>query len=85
MIPNPSPETIDSVIGIVALFTGPRRIDLRASLRDDLGLDDIDRMAIGVELSEAFGSDVRDKEIEDWDTIEDIARTVEAMNRSKAA
>ena len=85
MIAPPTPETIDRVIGIIRLFTGPREIDARAALATDLALDDWDRAGIAIELSEQFHFDVTDKDIEDWDTVEDVARTVEHAIRSKAA
>ena len=78
-------EVLDRVIGIVGLFTNPRHIDPRASLKADLALDGLDRMGIACEIAETLHVDVSDEDLEDWDTVEDIARTVEAALRSKVA
>ena len=85
MTPPPTPETIDQVISVVALFTGPRRIDPRASLQGDLALDMLDRTGIALELETTFSITVDERETSDWETVEDIARTVEFLSRSKAA
>lgn len=79
MTPPPSLETVDRVIGILGLYVGPRHIDPRASLRGDLGLDWIDRQGIACELAELFGFDVPDGVLADWETVEDIAVTVDEM------
>lgn len=77
MTPPPTPETLDRVIGIVALYVGPQRIDARSSLAGDLGLDWVDRQGIESEIAAVFEIDVPDREIEDWETVEDIAVTVQ--------
>ena len=85
MTPPPSPETIDRITGIVALYTSLRRIDPNASLRGDLCLDDIDRAGIASDISEDFGLDVSDHDLIEWETVEDIARTVEQLQRLQPA
>lgn len=85
MTPTPSPETLDRVIGIVELYTLARRITANSALRQDLGIDDMDRMGIACELSSTFSVDASDHEVVEWDTAEDIARTVEWHQRSRAA
>jgi acyl carrier protein len=85
MTPPPTPETIDQVISVITLFTGPRRIDPRASLQGDLALDWMDRIELALEIEATFNITVGDLETKDWETVEDVARTVEFLSRSKAA
>ncbi|MCT2398492.1 acyl carrier protein [Novosphingobium mangrovi (ex Huang et al. 2023)] len=79
MTPPPSPETIDRVTGVIELFTTARRIDPRALLGDDLGFGWLDRMNLGCELDTTFTIAIPDREVSDWDTVEDVARTVDRL------
>jgi acyl carrier protein len=77
MTPPPTPETLDRVIGLVALYGAPHVIGAHTRLAADLALDWLDRVGIGCDLAAVFEIDVPDAEIADWDTVEDIARTVQ--------
>ncbi|MFC0684660.1 acyl carrier protein [Novosphingobium clariflavum] len=81
MTPPPSPETVDRVTGVLALFVDADQIDPRAFLVGDLALSWRDRLCLCSELEETFQIDIPDQVLTDWETVEDIASTVSEIER----
>lgn len=51
-----------------------------AHLLDDLGGDSLDVLELGVAFEDAFDITVTDEEVDRWNTVGDLIRTVEGKN-----
>lgn len=71
----------DQVRGIIAstLVIEPHKVTDEAELRDDLGCDSLDPIELSVELEDAFDIALSDDEVERWNTVGDVVRSVEAQ------
>lgn len=56
----------------------PEHVTDGADLTDDLGGDDLSRLELVMALEEAFGIDLTDDEIEEFRTVADVVRLIEA-------
>lgn len=64
---------------IVAQYVRPelcRSVERDCDLEGDLKLDGLDRQSIALQLDEHFGIEIRDEQLEGWQTVGDIVATV---------
>lgn len=47
-------------------------VQLTTHLRDDLGMDDIDRVELAMDLEDEFGIDISDEQAERFNTVSDV-------------
>lgn len=76
----------ENVINVVSWATkiDPRRICMTTSLRDDLHLDEIDKMSIILELEKWFGIELTTREADQIETVKDMCDCV-MKNRKRYA
>lgn len=76
------PDIISTVVAKVTATVHPTRrwkVGAPATLKDDLGLDQVDRLTIACAIDEALGIEIPDREIERWETVADVAETAERI------
>ncbi|MBI3465069.1 MAG: acyl carrier protein [Planctomycetes bacterium] len=61
----------------------PDRINLYASLRNDLGADSLDQVELVMELEEEFDITIPDQVVERMETIEDIILYIKSRRRNR--
>ena len=49
-------------------------------LTEDLGLDSLDLVEIGMEIEREFGIIIPDSEVEQWETVGDVIKSTERTN-----
>ena len=49
-------------------------------LNEDLGLDSLDLVEIGMEIEREFGIIIPDSEVEQWETVGDVIKSSERTN-----
>lgn len=78
---NPNPALIDRVIAaLVAAGIRPRAaFEPHATLDGDLGLDTLDRECAAIACEDVFGIEIGEAAPDEWQTVADIARTIEAV------
>ena len=88
--PAASPDTVDHVLSALALVTWPpahavpaRQSAAAASRLDELGLDSLDRQSLACELEEAFGITIPDDHPAEWETIADVASSIEQLRSNR--
>lgn len=75
----------DALAIAVSAITATVHPDLRwkigpqASLKHDLGLDQIDRLTIACAIDEALGIEIPDADVHRWETVSDVAETAQRM------
>lgn len=80
------PETVDAVIEAIGMLLGPlgRRADARSHLKADLAFDFLHRQSLACELDEAFLIEIPDDDVAEWDTVTDVALTVDRLATERA-
>lgn len=76
------PDIISTVVAKVTATVHPTRrwkVGAPATLKDDLGLDQVDRLTIACAIDEALGIEIPDHEIERWETVADVTETAERI------
>lgn len=62
---------------IVSSLPGPSPVLIEPDTElKALGVDSISRMHLAIEIAEATGRDVSDKEVLDWETVADVAKAL---------
>lgn len=76
-----TPETVESVIEAVSLITRFSTPAARADSRlcADLALDSLDRQSLAAELDESFAIEIPDDAVAEWETVTDVATTVDRL------
>mgnify|MGYP003388684609 CR=1 FL=1 len=80
-----APETVEAVIEAIALVTRCPRGCAESSLAADLAFDALDRMALACELDEAFEIDLPDADVAEWESVADVALSIDRLTREKSA
>ena len=72
-------STSEKVKGIIAIETGVKleAVQDDATLIDDLGMDSLDAVELGMALEEEFGLEIPDEEMEKAKTVEDVVKYIE--------
>ena len=76
-----------TALDIVSAYTW-RTVGRDATPEDtfrDLHFDAVDRTCIAMDIEEMFGRELPDAEVEAWTSVADVAATIEALAREKAA
>lgn len=81
-----NPDTIEQVISVISAIGLRRRAVLEpdSTLEGDLGLDSIDREYIALGCEDAFSVEIADHIPPQWQTVADIARTVDQLRAGAA-
>jgi len=81
MITEPAPETVDAVIEACAMLLGPlgKRAGIGSFLESDLAFDPLHRQSLAQELDEAFLIAIPDAAVFEWQTVRDVAITVDQL------
>lgn len=86
-MPTPDPEAIETVLQVLATIAPDTASRARAdsTLTGDLAFDLTDRSWLAITLQDALQIRITDAEIMGWDTISDVAETVQHRQQESAA
>lgn len=83
MLDNTTKAKIDALVRDT-LYLAEGEIDPSATIRADLGADDIDKIEIVIGIEGMFDIDLSDDEIEGIQTVNDLYRTVEVARAASS-
>ena len=69
-------EKVKTIIADI-LSCDEEKITLKASLKEDLGMDSLDAMEVSLQLEDAFDLKVEEEALQNFVTVEDIVKYLE--------
>lgn len=68
-------KVVDALIEVLGLDEG--EITMDSTIVDDLGADSLDIVELAITLEESYGRSINDQQVETWEYVRDVVRTVE--------
>lgn len=84
MMHRPTPDQIEQAIELIGYVTRRPQVDADDTF-ESLGLDNIDRISIGIEIEMQFSVELSDHEVFSWQGVGDIAETLRRVTKARAA
>lgn len=83
--PTAIPERVLALFAQLFRMEEAERLPLASLLRQDIGLDSLDIIELGIALDEAFGISISDQDVQSWEIVLDVVGTVERLVARKAS